>query len=442
VWGTQWPPVSLATAAALLERDGHGLRVVDCPAVGMDRIGLGSVIRGLGPHFVFWSTGTPTLDSDLGLSSLVKENAPRSITGVFGTHVTALPEAALGRPSIDMVIRGEPEETILEICRGQKEDWGEIRGLSFRDPRTDTVCHTPARPFLLPEAIPPPAWHYLDLSPYRLPLRGTPFLIVAPIRGCPYACSFCTAPLYYGKRLRKRPIDQVVDEMMGNMERFQVRDFFIWADTFTADQGYVRAFCREIMARRLRVSWTCNSRVDTVDRETLALMKAAGLWMISFGLESGNPGVLEQTGKGITVEQSRRAVSMTHDLEIKTSGHFILGLPGETAASMRETLALALDLPLDVAQFYAAAPFPGTRLYDLALQKGWIRKNDPYAQDHAGMDLPGLPGPRVEAFRRYAYQRFYGRPLAFLRLLRLTRPGATFRILRQMPRFLGWARGI
>lgn len=442
VWATQWPPVSLATAAAFLERDGHCLKVMDCPAVGVDAARLREIIADFQPGFVFWSTGTPTLESDLGLSARVKQTVPQCTTGVFGTHVTALPETALGRPGIDLVIRGEPEETIREICRARKGDWGSILGLSFRDAGKGAVYHTPARPFIPPEAILPPAWHHLDLSPYRLPLRGTPFLIVAPIRGCPYGCSFCTAPLYYGKGLRKRPVGQVVDEMASHVDRFQVRAFFIWADTFTADRGYVKAFCREIIARRLQISWTCNSRVDTVDRETLSVMKAAGLWMISFGLESGNARVLEETGKGITVDQSRQAVSMAHALGIKTSGHFILGLPGETETSMRETLALALDLPLDVAQFYAAAPFPGTRLYDLASQKGWIRRHDPYAQDHAGMDLPGLPGPRVEAFRRYAYQRFYGRPRAFLRLLALTRPGAGRHLLSQMTRFFGWARAM
>jgi len=440
VWATQWPPVSLSTAAAFLERDGHHLKVIDCPAVGVDRVQLKGVIEAFQPDLAFWTTGTPTLTHDLNLSALIKKGAPACVTGVFGTHVTALPEAALRHPWIDMVIRREPEQTIREICLDRNRPWGEISGLSFRTGNTDGIRHTPDRTFLEPNAIPAPAWRHLDLSPYRLPLRGAPFLIVAPIRGCPYACSFCTAPLYYGRRLRKRPVAKVVDEIADNMSRFNVRDVFIWADTFTADKAYVKAFSREILNRGLRISWTCNSRVDTVDREMLWLMKTAGLWMISFGLESGNPRVLKQTEKGITVEQSRRAVTMAHELGIRTTGHFVLGLPGETKSAMRQTLRLALDLPLDIAQFYAASPFPGTRLYDLASKEGWIRKDALFAQDHAGMDLPGLPGHRVEEFRRYAYKRFYGRPGAFLRLLTLTQPGAVHPMIRNMSRFLGWVR--
>ena len=415
------------------------VKVFDCPAVGIDRARLEVLTKGFQPDFAFWTTATPTLNDDLNLAKLIKKASPAAVTGVFGTHVTALPEVALKNPSIDAVIRREPEQTIREICLQDPGDWEGIDGLSFRSGKKGDVRHNLDRALLRPEDIPSPAWRYLDITPYRLPLKGRPFLIVAPIRGCPYICNFCTAPLYYGKKLRKRPVRTIVDEIENNIKRFKVKDFFIWADTFTADRGYVKEFSREIVARGIEISWTCNSRVDTVDREMLSLMKAAGLWMISFGLESGNNEVLEQTGKKITVEQSKVAVSMAHELGIKTSGHFVLGLPGETEASMRDTLTLALDLPLDIAQFYAAAPFPGTSLYDLASQKGWLKPDSLFSQDHAAMDLPGLPGQRVDAFRRYAYRRFYGRPKAIRKVLSMVEPRAVGHVLRNLGAFLGWA---
>ena len=439
VWATQWPPVSLATTAAFLERDGHILRVIDCPAVGLDSARLGALVKNFQPDFVFWTTATPTLNDDLNLAGLIKKNVPDTVTGVFGTHVTAFPEVALENPGIDAVIRREPEQTIREICLHGPGDWEGIDGLSFRDRENGKPHHNLDRVLIRPEDIPSPAWRYLDISRYRLPLKGRPFLIVAPIRGCPYSCSFCTAPLYYGKKLRKRPVTMVVDEIEENMEMFKVRDFFIWADTFTADRDYVKAFSHEIMTRGLNISWTCNSRVDTVDSEMLSLMRAAGLWMISFGLESGNNEVLKETGKMITVEQSRRAVSMAHELGIKTSGHFVLGLPGETEASMQDTLRLALGLPLDIAQFYAAAPFPGTRLYDLASKKGWLKPDSFFSQGHATIDLPGLPGHRVDSFRRYAFRKFYGRPGNALSILAMIESGAIRNILANMGRFRGWA---
>ena len=432
--------MSLATTASLLERDGHILKVVDCPAVGLDRARLEALAKTFQPDFAFWTTATPTLNDDLNLAGLIKKAAPHAVTGVFGTHVTALPEIALENPCIDAVIRREPEETIREVCLLEPDAWERVGGLSYRDRKIGgKLIHNTDRDLLGPEKIPSPAWHHLDIAPYRLPLKGAPFLIVAPIRGCPYPCSFCTAPLYYGKRLRKRPVQGVVDEIENGMDRFGVKDFFVWADTFTADKGYVEAFSREIVTRGLKISWTCNSRVDTVDREMLSCMKEAGLWMISFGLESGNDNVLELTGKGITVAQSRDAVSMAHELGIKTSGHFVLGLPGETERSMNDTLTLALDLPLDIAQFYTAAPFPGTRLYDLALKKGWLQKTSFFSQSHAVMDLPGISAKRVDAFRRYAYKKFYMRPMSCLNIFSIIRLGAIANSVKNLAQFFHWA---
>jgi len=165
--------------------------------------------------------------------------------------------------------------------------------------------------------------------------------------------------------------------------------------------------------------------VDTIDEETLALMKEAGLWMISFGIESGSDAVLAAAGKGITAAQSRSAVALAHRLGIRVAGHFMLGLPEETKETMEETLALALELPLDVAQFYAAAPFPGTALFDEALRMGWIKMGAVpiFSQGRAVMELPGLPARQVDAFRRRAFWRFYLRPKAAARFLSLFKRG-------------------
>ncbi|CAN2046903.1 anaerobic magnesium-protoporphyrin IX monomethyl ester cyclase [Candidatus Magnetomoraceae bacterium gMMP-1] len=435
IWATQWPPVSLAATAALLERDGHILKVIDCPAIGMDETILTALLKKFQPDFVFWNTATPTLNYDLNLANLIKKTAPNSITGVSGTHVTALPEIALNNPDIDLVIKREPEETIREICVHKKKDWDNIPGISFKKHETGKIYHNKNRSFIPPEQIPFPAWQYLDLSPYRLPLKGRPFLIVAPIRGCPFSCNFCTAPIYYGKRLRKRPVKNVVDEIEYNIKRFRINDFFIWADTFTADKDYVRQFCKEILVRGLRISWTCNSRVDRVDRELLVIMKKAGLWMISFGLESGNNDILKKTGKKITVKQSKTAVILAHQAGIKISGHFILGLPGETKKTMKQTLDFALNIPLDIAQFYAAAPFPGTMLYSEVLEKGWLKNSSIGSQNHSVMNLPGLSAAQVDAFRSHAYRRFYMRPKILFKLLSILEPAAFKNIGISLRRF-------
>jgi len=441
VWSVQWPPVSLASAAKLLEKDGHAVKIVDFPANGSDLSSMKEIVEGYQPDIAIWNTGTPTLHFDLSIARTIKALAPEAITCVMGTHVTAHPEEALDYSAVDIVIRKEPEQIIRNLCRSDRREFRSIRGISYRGGKGGKVYHNPDEGFFRPEDIPSPAWQYLDISPYRLPLKGRPFLIVAPIRGCPYACNFCTAPIYYGKRLRKRPVPNVMDEIERDIARFQVRDFFIWADTFTVDKGYVRKFSNEIIKRGLDISWTCNSRVDTVDEETLRIMKDAGLWMISFGLESGNNDILRATGKNISVEQSIQAVLMANRLGIKVSGHFIFGLPGETERTMEQTLRLSLDLPLDIAQFYSAAPFPGTGLYREALKNGWLKQDSGFSQSHAVMDLPGLPAREVDRFRKYAYMRFYLRSEALLRLVSMAERDTIRNIITNLSRFIKWVKG-
>ncbi len=467
VWGTQWPPLTLATAAALLRRDGHRVTLRDYPAAGLDLPSLAEDLRTLQPGFAIWSTGTPTLSFDLDIARVVRENAPESVTAVIGTHVTVRPEEALTEKNLDVVIRGEPEGIIRELCRVGTDEandptpacagsggggsryrqdlsrFADIRGISWRGKEGGAIHHNPDAPLLKPDAIPAPDWDGLDHDAYRLPLKGRRFLMVAPVRGCPYRCTFCTAPLYYGHRLRRRPVAQVVEEMAVGVSRYGIREFFIWADTFTADRRYVQELCRTILEKGLRISWTCNSRVDTIDEETLRLMKQAGLWMISFGLESGNDAILAASGKGITAAQSRAAVNLTNRIGIRTAGHFIFGLPGETEATMAETLDMALSLPLDIGQFYTAAPFPGTALYNEALEKGWLKHgggSGAFAQNSAVMELPGLPAARVDAFRRYAFRRFYLRHRAAARVLSMLEPGAIAGLIPALRRFLLWLR--
>ncbi|MCX5829789.1 MAG: radical SAM protein [Deltaproteobacteria bacterium] len=438
VWATQWPPLSLTTTAALLIANGHIVKVFDFPALGMTATAISTLIRKEHPDLAIWGTATPTLGSDLQIARLIKEISPSTITAVMGTHVTARPEDALSERAVDAVIRGEPEGIIGNLCRVGHSNWKSVNGISYR--RKQLIQHNPDADFLAPPDIPAPAWHLIDHGSYRLPLKGRPFLMVAPVRGCPYRCTFCTAPLYYGAKLRRRPIENVLREIEINTKSYSISDIFIWADTFTADRDYVREFCRAVIARSLSISWTCNSRVDTIDEETLMLMKKAGLWMISYGLESGNDGILARSGKKMTVAQSRKAVLWAKQTGIRVAGHFIFGLPGEKKSTMEETLALALELPLDIAQFYAAAPFPGTGLYAEAKREGWLRKDSFSSQASAVMDLPGLSADEVDDFRRFAFRKFYGRPQAALNLLSMAEWEALKSVPAAMKRFLGWTR--
>jgi radical SAM superfamily enzyme YgiQ (UPF0313 family) len=170
------------------------------------------------------------------------------------------------------------------------------------------------------------------------------------------------------------------------------------------------------------------------------LMKKAGLWMISFGLESASATVLKRSGKNITVKQSQAAVALAHAMGIKTSGHFIFGLPGETRERMQKTLKFSLSLPLDIAQFYTAAPFPGTRLCQEARENGWLQTCSGLSQNRAAMDLPGLCARDVDSFRQYAFRKFYFRRQALVRLLAMLEAEAVGNIVRNLKGFFQWIK--
>jgi anaerobic magnesium-protoporphyrin IX monomethyl ester cyclase len=445
VWATLWPPVTLAAAGAVLEHAGKEVTVLDCPALQMTRIDLLKKIAHVSYDLIAWSTATPSISEDLDLADEIKAIRPEINTVVFGAHVTALAqECLMQKPRLDYIVRNEPEQSLVELANAleKREAVATVAGISFRE-ASGEVIHNPARAFIENlDSLPFPAWHLLDLDRYRLPLLGEKFLILSPIRGCPYPCTFCTAHTYYGKKLRKRSPARMIEEIRYDTDRFGIQQFFIWADTFTADKAYVAEFCTRIIENRISIGWTCNSRVDTVDRELLELMKKAGCWMISYGIESADQKVLDEAGKKITADQARKAVDAARQAGIKVSGHFVLGLPGDTEDSIRKTVDFSLSLNLDTAQYYCAVPFPGSALYTLAGNRGWIDGNTPfeaYRQDQAVMQLPGLDPKEVDAWRKKAYIKFYFRPGCILALMRLMRLRTIPATLKGGISFLRWA---
>lgn len=441
VWTTLWPPISLATLAAVLERDGHRVRGLDAGATGFSRQRLLQDVAHRPPEAVIWSTGTPSIADDLALADELKSVAPRTRTAVLGTHVTALDRRCLEQTrGLDAIFRNEPEATAGEwaqrIASGQSLDG--LLGLSFRS--GSDIVRNPDRPFLDDlDSLPDPAWHLFDLDAYRLPLKGDRFLMVTPHRGCPYPCSFCTAQTYYGSRLRKRSTARVVSEIERNLARYGVKEYFFWSDTFTLHKGYVLELCQAL--EPLGISWASNSRVDSLDRELAEAMRRAGCWMVSFGIETGDQTVLETMGKGASVHQAETAVASAKAAGLKVAGHFVLGLPGETRESLERTIDFAGRLPLDFVQYYCAVPLPGSRLYETAREKGWLVSEDfsRFRQDDAVLNLPGLTPEEVLRYRQLAYRQFYLKPQVLLGAFSLLSPRNLAGVGRGLQRFLRWA---
>jgi anaerobic magnesium-protoporphyrin IX monomethyl ester cyclase len=442
-WTTQWPPITLATAGAMLETQGHAVTILDCAAQVITRSDLLGRICATPYALIAWATATPSITSDLTLANEIKALRQDTFTAVFGTHVTAMADACLQTtPGLDAVICHEPEATLVDLATAlcDHRDLTGVAGISFKDSAGQLV-HTRIRPFISDlDSLPFPAWHLVDLECYKLPLLGKRFVILLPLRGCPYSCTFCTAQTYYGNRLRRRSVPRMMEEITSIIKRFDIRNFFIWADTFTVDRTYVMKFCDQLLQQGLAIRWTCNSRVDTIDQEMLYAMAKAGCWMISYGIESGNQGILDAIQKKITVQQSHDAVKMAKQAGLQVAGHFVLGFPGETEETLRETITLAAALDVDIAQFYVATPFPGSELYEHAVQQGWITDQsfEEFSQNHAVMQLPTLPPATVNAYRRKGFLTFYLRPKQLRRMLHLVSSGSLQNTISGGWRFVKW----
>lgn len=449
-WTAIWSPVSLATTAAVLRRDGHELKLYDCVVEEMDREGLRDAVSHFRPDLVVLNSSTPSIHWDLGTADVIAEILPDVFTVAFGIHVSALPfESLMLARRLDAVVIAEPEYAVRDLATA-------LQGKATRDERSTAALavpglavrqgrrlrRTPPRPAMADlNELPFPAWDLVNPAHYTLPFTGEPFLLVATGRGCPHRCSFCAAHAYYGKKLRLRKPGLVVDEIETNLREYGVRHFLFWTEAFTMRNDYALAVCEEILARKLDVRWICNSRVDDVNPALLRRMKDAGCSMVGYGIESANPDVLEAVEKGISLDQIRRAVRWTKEAGLEVTGHLMVGFPGEDRAAIRRTADLAVELDLDFAQFYSVVPFPGSRLFDQAKAAGSIVNWDfaMFEQNYGVLHTGHLTPAEVMRERGRAYRRFYFRPITVWRTIRrLRHPVSWWRFVGMVKDFLTW----
>jgi anaerobic magnesium-protoporphyrin IX monomethyl ester cyclase len=443
-WATVWPPLSLARSAAVLLEDGFEARLVDGSVEPISLEDLARDVARWQPDLVVFNAVTPTIESDLRLPTILRAAAPRARFAALGVHVTALTDEsfALG-PDLDAIVRGEPEETVRDLGRSLRDGsgLGAVLGLSHRE--GGAIRHNPDRPFIRDlDRLPFPAWQLADLTRYRSPISGRPFVLVGGGRGCPYPCKFCVAPAYYGTVPRLPSPVRLGDEIERNYREFALREFLFWADSFTLRRDHVMGIAKELIARSLPVEWSCNSRVDDVDEELLEAFRAAGCRAIAYGVESGTQSMLDRVGKHVTLDAIRRAVSITKAAGIAAIAHCVLGYPGETEAMVRRTIDFVRELDVDFAQFYCATPLPGSTLFREAREKGWLATEEwaRFDQDNYILRTAELDAATVMRLRDEAYRSFYFRPKTVWRALRRSTPrGAARSLAAQVKDFLSWA---
>ena len=435
-----WPQVSLAQMAALLHPV-YTVKVIDANAERMSWPEFTRMLDKYQPKYYLTQLTAPTLENDLYGVFLAK--ARGATTMVFGTHVTPIPrETMRPYPSLDFALTGEPDLTLRDLIDhlegriderspeikrliadhdpdykpainedGSVNLWG-IKGLCWRN--GDELVLNFQRPFIKSlDDLPMPMHELLPLMEYRMPMIKGPFTFIVTSRGCPAGCTYCIKHVSYQFGTRLRSPRLLVDEIKLLKEQ-GIHNIHMYADLFTVNRDQVMELCRLLIEEQVDIKWTCNSRVDYVDEEMLQMMGKAGNWLISWGIESGSEQILKHARKGAYPDKAERALRWAKAAGIKNWGYFIIGLPMETKETIRMTIDFAKKLPLDIALFHVAAPYPGTPFFFEVVENEWFRPGTRWEQVDMDkgtvLDYPNLSAEELLYWQKRAFREWAFRP--------------------------------
>jgi len=411
-------PLGLGYLAAVLEKNQYEVDVIDCQALNLSYGEFKNEIGKRQPNIVGITSTTLTYKSGLQIAKIAKKACPNCLTAMGGPHVTFWDDKALQEcPELDVIVRKEGEYTLLELVQRVEagKSYHDLTGTTCR--KDGKIVRNPDRPYIEDlDSLPFPAHHLWPIESLRK--YGTVVFPLTTSRGCVYWCDFCTAVRMFGRKYRMRSPKNVVDELEFLHNTYQADQFTFYDDAFTVDQPRAEEICNEIRKRKLKIKWDCETRVDMVTKELLLKMRNAGCIAVWFGVESGSQRVIDAMSKGISITQTERAVKWAKEVGLMAVTSAILGFPGETKESAWETIKFVEKIDPDDVGYYIATPYPGTPMYDLVKEKGWLKTNDFDKYDTATpvFETPTLTMHELREIREQAFQRFYLRPTHILHI--------------------------
>jgi radical SAM superfamily enzyme YgiQ (UPF0313 family)/glycosyltransferase involved in cell wall biosynthesis len=441
------PPLGLASISAFLDTQGIDSFIIDCFAHPESDLLIRDYLLEKRPAFIGLSCTTSSFLDGVRIAKFGKSILPNLQVVFGGPHVSAKKEKTLeDYPIIDFCVVGEGEQTLTELVKSSGQEAATIPGVVFRD-LDGHICFTGYRSDRIDlDTLPFPAYEKLDGYPaaYKLPIFNYPKVPNSSCissRGCPYSCSYCDRSVFQ-RSFRYNSAEYLYEHLRYLKERFGIRHINFYDDQFTFNRKRVETFARMMIDKPQAMTFNCAVRAEHIDPELLHLMKAAGCWMISLGIETGDEELLTQHRKHADLDLLAEKIRLIKKEGIRTKGLFMLGLPGETEMSIKKSMDYLFSLPIDDLNLTKFTPFPGTPLYEKIHELG------EFDEDWEKMDcmhflfIPkGMTKERMEKLFLRFYRTHFMRPKVLLNYLSMLwrSPDSWFRFIRHLKKFVKFA---
>jgi len=420
------PPLGLAGISAYLREHGVESAIVDCYTQPRKAEGLiREYLQSERPAFIGFSTVTSNFMDGVRLARMAKRVLPGVKVVFGGAHVSALKDRVIEEFSeADFVVVGEGERVMLELALGGGEGAEKIKGLVWRDGDGRGHFNGYRDDPLDLDSLPFPAYDKLHGYPhvYKLPIFNYPKAPNASMnssRGCPYACTYCDRSVF-GRSFRFNSAEYMYEHMKHLRDRYGVKHINFYDDQFTFNKKRVNSFCEMMIDNPLGMTFNCAVRAEHVDEELLRKMKSAGCWMVSLGIESGDEELLSGHRQNANLRMIEEKVRTMKRAGLRVKGLFMIGLPGESEASIRKSMDYIARLPLDIFNLAKFTPFPGSPVYE------GIREHGTFDEDWPRMDcmhflfIPnGLTKERLEELFQEFYKSYFKRPRVLLDFIKM-----------------------
>ncbi len=412
-------PLGLIAVGSVLKRAGHTIHILDLRISSYPDAELRNVLHEFNPDAV--GIGLMTVESDFAfaLAGQVK-SIKKDVPVIFGgPHCAHDPQYILHDPNVDYMVIGEGELTIVELAEAleKKTDPGTVKGIAYRK-NGEYVKTLPREKiadldWLTQEYDLVDASRYFNFACSHEYLPATKrFMPLVTSRGCPFTCIYCHD--IFGKDIRYRSADKVLDEMKFMQDTYGVNEFHILDDSFNIDMKRAKKIFDMIVERGMdvKISFPNGVRADYIDDEMVEKMRAAGVYRLALGIESGSLRIQKLISKSLDIKILKNVVSKLTQANISVNGFFMLGFPGETREEMEQTIQFACELDLSTALFSLVIPNPGTELRNMVLEEGEEVNKDfsHYSINAINSNASQVKPEDLVALQKQAYRRFYFSP--------------------------------